>query len=386
MNQMKKKIIFPLVSILTLAVLLSGCGKSSTSSSASSTADTTIPYTTLLKTLDYNVSDYVKLGNYMGVAVTVTGDYDVTEAKIKSYAAQVISGYPSYTKTSKKTVEKNDTVNIDYVGKIDGKTFDGGSATGTHLKIGSGTFITGFEDGLKGKKVGSTVTLNLKFPSNYSANTSVAGKKVVFTVKINYIEKSKAMTYDKLTDAYVKANFASSGIETVKAFKAQLKTEVQSSQDSQKKSDLQSAVLKKLETICTVKFPDGLLAERVKEQKEELAAQCKSAGTTIEKYVKQSYSMSLKKYYAQMETTTKENLKQELILQAIVKDQKTSITTTDFKSFVTQCVSYYGYSSTSAFYKAYGGEDAVKLSYAETQALSTVANAAKATYKSSTSK
>ena len=79
------------------------------------------------------------------------------------------------------------TANIDYVGKIDGTAFDGGSATGTDLTIGSNKFIDGFEDQLIGHKKGETVTVNVTFPSNYD-KTELAGKAAEFTVTINKVK------------------------------------------------------------------------------------------------------------------------------------------------------------------------------------------------------
>lgn len=85
-------------------------------------------------------------------------------------------------------VENGDTVNIDYVGYIDGVEFEGGSTdgAGADLVIGSGTYIDGFEEGIIGHTVGETFDLNLSFPDDYW-NTEYAGKDVVFTVTLNEI-------------------------------------------------------------------------------------------------------------------------------------------------------------------------------------------------------
>ena len=89
-------------------------------------------------------------------------------------------------KLSKGEIQDGDSANIDYVGKKDGVGFEGGTAEGYDLVIGSDTFIPGFEDGLIGVAIGSTVDLNLTFPKEYQ-NAELAGKAVVFTVKVNYV-------------------------------------------------------------------------------------------------------------------------------------------------------------------------------------------------------
>merc|ERR1711988_1779099 len=96
------------------------------------------------------------------------------------------------TKTEKikndRKTKLNDTVVIDFEGKIDNEVFEGGSAKGHHLKIGSNSFIPGFEDKLIGKNSGQNFNIDLNFPKDYQAN-ELAGKKVIFNVTINEIRE-----------------------------------------------------------------------------------------------------------------------------------------------------------------------------------------------------
>lgn len=94
----------------------------------------------------------------------------------------------SYSTDTSLTVEDGDTVNIDYVGTIDGVEFDGGSTggSGTDLVIGSGSYIDDFEDQLIGSHPGDTVEVNVTFPDDYG-NEELNGKDAVFTVTINGI-------------------------------------------------------------------------------------------------------------------------------------------------------------------------------------------------------
>lgn len=82
-------------------------------------------------------------------------------------------------------VEKGDFVKIDFVGKDNGKAFDGGTAKNYTLEIGSGSFVPGFEDQCIGIKKGETKTINITFPENYTAE--LAGKKVTFDVTVHKI-------------------------------------------------------------------------------------------------------------------------------------------------------------------------------------------------------
>lgn len=113
--------------------------------------------------------------------VTETPEADATETSEVTEA-------PSYSTDTSLTVKDGDTVNIDYVGKIDGTAFDGGSTDGqgTDLEIGSGSYIDDFEDQLVGAHPGDEVEVTVTFPDNYDA-ADLAGKEAVFDVTVNGI-------------------------------------------------------------------------------------------------------------------------------------------------------------------------------------------------------
>ncbi len=133
--------------------------------------------------------------------------------------------------TDREDVQEGDIANIDYTGKKDGEAFDGGSAEGYDLTIGSGSFIDGFEDGIIGHKVGDEFDLDLTFPEDYS-NEDLAGQEVVFTVKVNSI--SQKVTPELTDDWVVSRNI--DGVSTVEEYEDyvynQLLSQAQSTYDS----------------------------------------------------------------------------------------------------------------------------------------------------------
>lgn len=155
-----------------------------------------------------NLEKYVEVGEYKGIELdTKSDDFKKVEQDLIDYD---IEQYYFY----KGTVKKGDVANIDYVGKKDGVAFDGGSAQGYDLEIGSGTFIPGFEEGLIGAKVGETVNLNLTFPKDYDS-AELAGQDVIFTVRVNYTDKKikqepeeyyKKLGFEKVEDYYENVN------------------------------------------------------------------------------------------------------------------------------------------------------------------------------------
>ena len=152
---------------------------------------------------NYNMSKYVTLGTYKGITIDKTSDLYVNY--YDSYFKNLVSNAKAYDYVKEGKLAKNDTAMIEYVGKIDGKEFQGGSSTEEYaLILGSGTFIPGFEDALIGKEIGKTTVLKLKFPADYDQVTyysddkdlkngfNLKGKDVEFTVKVNSVQKMPA--------------------------------------------------------------------------------------------------------------------------------------------------------------------------------------------------
>ncbi len=136
--------------------------------------------------------------------------------------------------TDREDVQEGDIANIDYTGKKDGEAFDGGSAEGYDLTIGSGSFIDGFEDGIIGHKVGDEFDLDLTFPEDYS-NEDLAGQEVVFTVKVNSI--SQKVTPELTDDWVVSRNI--DGVSTVEEYEDYIYNQLLSQAQSTYDSDVQ---------------------------------------------------------------------------------------------------------------------------------------------------
>ncbi len=150
-----------------------------------------------------DLSKYVELGEYKGIKVDTSSD-DFKEI-YESVEKSDIDEYGLYVEKTEGTVAEGDTANIDYVGKKDGVAFEGGTAEGYDLTIGSNSFIDGFEEGLIGVAIGDTVDLNLTFPKNYQS-AELAGADVVFTVTVNHVTTTEAR---KAEDYYSEIGFKS---------------------------------------------------------------------------------------------------------------------------------------------------------------------------------
>lgn len=370
---MKKKLVVLLAAVCAVS-MLGGCGsdKKNDKKSDKKESKSTV-------SIDYNASDYVTLGDYIGMQVALDSNYEVTDDDVKSKIETLIASYPAYEDTDKTTVENGDFVNIDYEGLKDGVAFDGGTAKGTVLEIGSNKFIDGFESGLIGANVGDTVSLNLTFPENYQS-TELAGQAVVFNVTINKIVTKQDINYDNITDQYVADNFSSQGYETVQALKDGVKEQLTKSNESTKETDTQSAILEKLQEVCTVNsLPDGVLDQRVKDYKDEM-----------EKTLKDKYNMSVEDYLSSMNETQEEfdtevndymqkNLEVELILTAIADKEGIEVDEDGYKEYINNIISNGNYADENALMDEYG-EDYVKNIYRNNKAMDLITEKAVVTY------
>lgn len=138
-----------------------------------------------------DLSKYVELGNYKGVAFELTEPKTIDDAAIADYLETAFESYVTPVAQDESYAAKDgDIVNIDYVGKINGEAFEGGTAAAQELELGSDTYIDGFEEGLIGAKKGETKTLNLKFPTDFGKE-ELNGKDVVFEVTVNSVYVNK---------------------------------------------------------------------------------------------------------------------------------------------------------------------------------------------------
>lgn len=372
MMNKKKFMVIALSALMAVSVI--GCGTKSEDQASESTAQS--------EQKTYDVAKYVTLPAYKNMDVTVSGTYEVTEDDVRDYVNNMCSYYPEYEDTDKTVVENGDCVDIDYEGKKDGVAFDGGTAQGYVLEIGSGTFIDGFEDGLIGVKVGETVDLNLTFPENYQSE-DLAGADVVFTVTVNKIKTKKEINYDTMTDEYVKSNLKSDSVE---AFKGEVENYLKSQNESKKTTAQRQAVLEQLVAGAKIAVPDGLLEQKVDQYLQQIENQNCSDGTSIDDYLTKNYQMTKDEFTSEMTKQMETTLEQELVLEAIAKDMKLELNEEGYQAFLESAVSSGQYESAEEYTKAYdseyeSGDSFLRNRFLLTQALTKVADQCNFTYQ-----
>lgn len=294
-----------------------------------------------------------KLGEYKGLTYK-NKTIEVTEEDLDALLTSLHNSYLTYETLEERKetpVQKGDVVNIDYVGVLEGQTepFSGGSANGKHLEIGANEFVPGFEDGLIGARVGDTVKVNLTFPEQYYPE--FAGKNVVFTVKINAIEKK---VLPELNDSLI-SDYTEGKITTIQAYKEYAKEYLQASREASFKTEVKGELLDKIVASSTF---DKLDQKKVDDCYQDLLKYYNSLASqsnmSLEDYVKESgYTKSLQEFYAEMKASAEDTVKQEIVLEEIISKEKISLTEENYNSMIEVYMSRYGYKDKAKFEQDY---------------------------------
>lgn len=321
---MKKRTAMLLLS-LSLLTLAAGCGtKEEDSTKTEETAqeesfELTNDEGKVVAADIENLEEYVTLGEYKNLEVEEAPKQEITDEYLEEYIHNVMVSQTPVEVTEDRAVQEDDTVNIDYTGYMDGETFDGGSAEGTDLRIGSGSFISGFEEGLVGHKKGEEVTLDLNFPDPYQNNPDFSGKPVQFKVTINSISEPPAFG-----DAWVTEN---TDYESAEEFRTEQKTLLQKYTDteyeSQAKSDLFSKVVENSEIKS---YPEQMMEDAKKDVERRIEeTYAAPSGLTLEEYYEQS-GISQEDADQMVEEMAKSSMDQNLITQAILNAEGITLT------------------------------------------------------------
>lgn len=287
-----------LIVVLAVALTFTGCKKETSMS-------------------DYNLSEYITLPKYKGLEVDtkdVEYQFGIANAHYENFSNQITEEPETL---SEGTVQALDTVNIDYTGKKDGVAFEGGTATGYDLMIGSSSFIEGFEAGLVGKKVGQTVDLNLTFPEGYQSE-ELAGKAVVFTVKINSISRPKVPAIDQKAAEEM-------GFKTLEDYEASLK-------GNYLNNELFSQVVSNTKVIM---YPEEELNKYIEDNMDSVKEQAEENGTTLANFLAQN-GLDEETYRGYLGEYAKSFVMQKMVFYAIAKNENLSVSDAEVEQFVSE--------------------------------------------------
>lgn len=331
---MKRKMMLA-VAVIVLAGMLSACGK-----------DTA--YLSGIK-----ASDYVTLGEYKGIEV-IQPEPEVTDEYVDSYIEYLRTQRSVLVEvTDRKTVQEGDTVNIDYAGYCDGVAFQGGTAQGADLTIGSGSFIEGFEEGLIGVNVGDTVSLDLTFPADYNPNPDLAGAAVTFEVTVNSISVSET---PELTDELVK-EFGIEECSTVEELRTYVYDAFYAEAVSLYEDAIASDITKAVMANSIFNEPPEKMVERYQNMLlESMTTQATSYGMNLDSFMMNYYGMDTDSYMEVFKEDATTMAQQYIMFQAIADAEGLTPTKEETAAAMEEQAAEFGYESVEKFKEEVGEE------------------------------
>ena len=252
----------------------------------------------------------VELGDYKGIQVkkqkrnVMKADVEARLEELQKQQAELV------LKDGK--AEKGDTVIIDYVGTVDGKEFDGGSAQNYSLELGSGTFIPGFEDELIGHSAGEDVDVNVTFPEDYQAK-DLAGKKAIFKTKLHEV---KTKELPELDDDFAKD--VDENVDTLEELKTKIHDEIKDQKKETAEENIQEeAISGAVKNAKIDDIPQAMIDTEVENQLNQYLANLRRQGIDPKLYYQMTGTTEddLKKQFAK---DAEERVKTDLVIEAIV--------------------------------------------------------------------
>ena len=227
-------------------------------------------------TLTTEVYPEVTLGQYKGLEVE-KAEATVTDEQVQAELDRMAQNVAS-TETVERAAEMGDTANIDFEGFDNGVPFDGGKGENFDLKLGSCSFVPGFEEQIVGMTAGEEKDIDITFPEDYHAE--LAGKAVVFHVKLN---KVTVTTVPALDDEFAKDV---SEFDTLDELKADIRAKALENAEKNAASAFENACVEKAAELTTVEMPAALIESELDNQMERFAYQLQMSGYSMDQYAK----------------------------------------------------------------------------------------------------
>lgn len=359
---MKKKLV-SLMLVAAMTASLTACGSKKTEE-PTSTVHKSITAAEYDAAITSDAAIYKKaftMPEYKGIQVTVDKSVlNVAESDVDDYINKnIVSAEATTENVTSGVTADGDTVILDYSGKLDGEAFSGGTATDTTYTIGSGNFISDLDKGLVGLTVGQEYDIPCTFPDNYTSD--LAGKSVIFTVKVTAIQKT---TYPEITDEWVVNNKESLNLsgDTVADFREEVRKIVEANaNDTYLNNTFTSAYRIISENIGDVNYPQDEIDSLVEVLNTNIESEFNTYGSyygisDLDTYKKSVYGFdSIDAFNECATSSAQQYLLQKMIVTIIAADNDIHVSEDEINS--------YGYDDFNAIVDAVGSEVVSEIGY-----------------------
>lgn len=261
-------------------------------------------------TCEVFVKPDVTLGEYKGVSVKKETTV-VTDVEVDARVEEERNKQATEIEVEDRAVAEGDTVNLDYAGTVDGVAFAGGTAQDQTLKIGSGSFIPGFEEQMIGMNIGEEKDLEVTFPEKYHAE-ELAGKAAVFHVKVNSITETQLPALD---DDFAKDI---SEFDTLEEYKADIRAKLEAQAAEKDNNNFTNAVIEKVLENATVEIPEAMIERQIDSMMRDFEYRLMGNGLKLDDFLKYTGS-DMKAFRENYRGQAEKSVKAHLVLEAIEK-------------------------------------------------------------------
>ena len=269
----------------------------------------------------------VTLGEYKGIAVKKETT-EVTDAQVDAKLEEERNKQATEVEVDDRAVIEGDTVNLDYAGSVDGVAFAGGTAEGQTLKIGSHTFIPGFEEQMVGMCIGEEKDLNVTFPEKYHSE-ELAGKAAVFHVKVNGITETQL---PELDDDFAKDI---SEFDTLAEYKADIRAKLEAKAAERDNDVFTNNVLAKVMENTNVEIPEAMIERQIDSMMRDFEYRLMNQGLKLDDFMKYT-GQDMKAFRENYRGQAEKSVKAHLVLEAIEKAEGIDATEEQIDKIIAQ--------------------------------------------------
>ena len=274
----------------------------------------------------------VKLGKYKGVKVD-KADVEVTEEEINAAIDRERENNARNITVEDRPVKDGDMTLLDFEGFVDGVAFEGGKGENYPLTIGSGAFISGFEEQLVGAEIGKEVEVNVTFPEDYQAE-NLKGKAAVFKCTVREIKEKELPEIDD--------EFASevSEFDTLAEYKADVKKNLEERKAKEAKDAKEEAVIEAIIEASEMDIPEAMIETQQRQMVDEFAQRITMQGLSMEQYM-QFTGSNYNQMIEQIKPQAEKRIKSRLVLEAVAAAEKIEVTDEDYENEIASMAEVY---------------------------------------------
>ncbi len=287
----------------------------------------------LIFTAIFQTKPEVELGKYKGIEIPKI-EYNVSDEDVNHELGHMQDHNSRLIAVEDRTVEKGDITTIDFEGTVDGVAFEGGTAKGYEIEIGSNTFIPGFEDQIVGMKIDEERDIKVKFPEEYFSK-ELAGKDAVFKVKLHEIKKKEL---PELDDEFAKDV---SEFDTLEELKKSIIERLEKENKEKQKYETEDAVIKAVCENIKVEIPSGMIETETEDMLKNFETKISYQGIKLEQYL-QIMGKTTEEVKKEYEPQAIEAIKSRLMLEAVIKAEKIEATKEEVIEKVKEMAKNYG--------------------------------------------